>query len=108
MKETSDIAKDELGRQIEYRTKMADLYQFKLNNKELLVKMREEYNNEKDNEKAQKLLQQIVDIEEDQNECLVHTLQKTGEIMPAFKKYSEGYSDKIKKEFDQKKKDKLA
>ena len=59
----------------------------------------------KDNEQAKGLLQQIVDMEQELNECIVHTLQRDGDIIPAFKKYNEEAADKIKKEFDAKMKE---
>jgi hypothetical protein len=67
--------------------------------------MQQDFKNMQDNEQAQALLQQIVDMEQELNECIVHTLQRDGEIIPAFKKYSEEGADKIKKEFDAKMKE---
>lgn len=44
-------------------------------------------------------------MEQELNECIVHTLQRDGDIIPAFKKYNEEAADKIKKEFDAKMKE---
>lgn len=68
---------------------------------ELRQGLQQKYTKMQDSKEAKTMLKQILDIDEELNECIVQKLQRDGEIFPALKVYSLDATDKINKEFNE-------